>query len=46
VDEPDAGDHSERAAQPGGNTITVVNSIKHLLPQLEATLPLGVKVTH
>jgi multidrug efflux pump len=31
--------------QPGGNTITVVNSIKHLLPQLEATLPLGVKVT-
>jgi multidrug efflux pump len=31
--------------QPGGNTITVVNSIKRLLPQLEATLPKGVKVT-
>jgi multidrug efflux pump len=31
--------------QPGGNTITVVKSIKRLLPQLEATLPQGVKVT-
>jgi multidrug efflux pump len=31
--------------QPGGNTITVVNSIKRLLPQLEANLPQGVKVT-
>jgi multidrug efflux pump len=31
--------------QPGGNTITVVNSIKRLLPQLEATLPKGVEVT-
>ena len=31
--------------QPGGNTITVVNSIKRLLPQLEATLPRGVTVT-
>jgi multidrug efflux pump len=31
--------------QPGGNTITVVNSIKRLLPQLEANLPKGVQVT-
>jgi multidrug efflux pump len=31
--------------QPGGNTILVVNSIKHLLPQLEANLPKGVNVT-
>jgi multidrug efflux pump len=31
--------------QPGGNTITVVNSIKRLLPQLEGTLPQGVNVT-
>jgi multidrug efflux pump len=31
--------------QPGGNTILVVNSIKRLLPQLEANLPQGVKVT-
>ncbi len=30
--------------QPGGNTITVVNSIKRLLPQLEANLPKGVDV--
>jgi multidrug efflux pump len=31
--------------QPGGNTITVVRSIKRLLPQLEANLPAGVQVT-
>ncbi len=31
--------------QPGGNTITVVKSIKRLLPQLEANLPQSVKVT-
>ena len=31
--------------QPGGNTITVVKSIKKLLPQLEANLPKGVVVT-
>ena len=31
--------------QPGGNTITVVKSIKRLLPQLEANLPKGVQVT-
>jgi len=31
--------------QPGGNTITVVKSIKRLLPQLEVNLPTGVKVT-
>jgi multidrug efflux pump len=31
--------------QPGGNTITVVKSIKRLLPQLEANLPQGVTVT-
>ena len=31
--------------QPGGNTITVVKSIKRLLPQLEANLPKGVVVT-
>jgi multidrug efflux pump len=31
--------------QPGGNTITVVESIKRLLPQLEANLPQGVTVT-
>jgi len=31
--------------QPGGNTISVVKSIKALLPQLEANLPKGVEVT-
>ena len=31
--------------QPGGNTITVVKSIKALLPQLEANLPKGINVT-
>jgi multidrug efflux pump len=31
--------------QPGGNTITVVKSIKKLLPQLEANLPTGINVT-
>ena len=30
--------------QPGGNTITVVKSIKALLPQLENSLPTGIKV--
>ena len=30
--------------QPGANTITVVKNIKQLLPQLEATLPAGMKV--
>jgi multidrug efflux pump len=31
--------------QPGGNTIKVVESIKKLLPQLEANLPKGIDVT-
>src|ERR1700710_1153643 len=31
--------------QPGGNTISVVKSIKQLLPQLEANLPKGIDVT-
>jgi multidrug efflux pump len=31
--------------QPGGNTISVVNSIKRLLPQLEANLPASIHVT-
>ncbi len=31
--------------QPGANTITVVKNIKALLPQLEATLPAGIKVS-
>jgi multidrug efflux pump len=31
--------------QPGGNTISVVNRIKALLPQLEANLPKGIEVT-
>jgi multidrug efflux pump len=31
--------------QPGANTISVVKSIKDLLPQLEATLPAGLVVT-
>jgi multidrug efflux pump len=31
--------------QPGANTITVVKSIKRLLPQLEANLPKGIQVT-
>ena len=30
--------------QPGGNTITVVKSIKALLPQLETSLPAGIDV--
>jgi multidrug efflux pump len=30
--------------QPGGNTISVVNRIKALLPQLEANLPKGIDV--
>jgi multidrug efflux pump len=31
--------------QPGANTISVVNSIKTLLPQMEANLPTGIQVT-
>jgi multidrug efflux pump len=31
--------------QPGGNTITIVKSIKALMPQLIATLPAGIHVT-
>jgi multidrug efflux pump len=31
--------------QPGANTITVVNDIEKLLPQLESTLPRGVHVS-
>ncbi len=31
--------------QPGANTITVVDSITKILPQLEANLPSGIKVT-
>ncbi len=31
--------------QPGGNTISVVKSIKQLMPQLEANLPKGITVT-
>ena len=31
--------------QPGANTITVVNSIQKVLPQLEANLPDSIKVT-
>ena len=31
--------------QPGANTITVVKSIKKLLPQLQANLPAGIDVT-
>jgi multidrug efflux pump len=31
--------------QPGANTISVVKSIKKLLPQLEANLPASIKVT-
>jgi multidrug efflux pump len=31
--------------QPGANTITVVNSIQQVLPQLEANLPAGIQVT-
>jgi len=31
--------------QPGANTISVVNSIKQLLPQLESNLSTGIKVT-
>ena len=31
--------------QPGANTISVVKSVKQLLPQLEANLPTGIHVT-
>ena len=31
--------------QPGANTISVVKSIKKLMPQLQANLPAGIKVT-
>jgi multidrug efflux pump len=31
--------------QPGANTINVVNSIKAILPQLEANLPASIKIT-
>jgi multidrug efflux pump len=31
--------------QPGANTISVVKSVKTLLPQLEANLPTGIQVT-
>jgi multidrug efflux pump len=32
-------------SQPGANTISVVKSIKQLMPQLEANLPTGIQVT-
>ena len=31
--------------QPGANTISVVKSVKTLIPQLEANLPTGIQVT-
>ncbi len=31
--------------QPGGNTISVVKSIKKILPQLKADLPAGIQIT-
>nr|WP_286676429.1 efflux RND transporter permease subunit [Paracidobacterium acidisoli] len=31
--------------QPGANTISVVKSIRNLMPQLEANLPAGIKIT-
>ena len=31
--------------QPGANTISVVNSIKLLMPQLQANLPSGINIT-
>jgi multidrug efflux pump len=31
--------------QPGGNTISVVKSIKNILPQLQADLPTGIQIT-
>jgi multidrug efflux pump len=31
--------------QPGGNTISVVKSIKKILPQLQADLPAGIEIT-
>ncbi len=31
--------------QPGANTISVVNSIKKILPQLEANLPAAIRIT-
>jgi multidrug efflux pump len=31
--------------QPGGNTISVVKSIKKILPQLQADLPAGIQIT-
>jgi multidrug efflux pump len=31
--------------QPGGNTISVVKSIKNILPQLQADLPAGIEIT-
>ena len=31
--------------QPGANTISVVNSIKTLMPQLQANLPTGIQIT-
>jgi multidrug efflux pump len=31
--------------QPGANTISVIKSIKQLMPQLQANLPVGIKVT-
>ncbi|WP_348267776.1 efflux RND transporter permease subunit [Edaphobacter paludis] len=31
--------------QPGGNTISVVKSIKKILPQLQADLPTGIQIT-
>ena len=32
--------------QPGANTISVVKSIKQLIPQLEANLPTGIQANH
>ncbi|MFY9988102.1 MAG: efflux RND transporter permease subunit [Chthoniobacterales bacterium] len=31
--------------QPGANTISVVNSIKHLLPSLQSSLPASIRIT-
>jgi hypothetical protein len=44
VDESDSGGDRQHPAPAGANIISVVDRIKKLLPQLQASLPSAVKV--
>ena len=45
MDESDAGSHFKCPASAGANTISVVRSIKTILPQLETNLPSSIQIT-